>query len=355
MAGSEETPDFEQEEGGPVKNFLEHLEDFRWVLIKSVVAVGVAMMLCLMGANYVIEVIKWPMTHEKMTYTGSNPVVQAATFTYNLLPCATVSYPGTNRIVVVSFGTNQLGKFELSTEQQAGLNLGTNRFVAVEVKPVTLGTNQVLGWRAVDDPGVEHAAERMQINLVNLNPAGGFFVAFQVAMYGGMVLAGPFVFYFIATFVFPALKINEKKHIYRAMIVGAGLFVVGVSFCFFVLMPVALSASQMYSQWLGLGAYEWRAEDYISFVCKFMLGMGLGFELPVVILTLVKLGVLNYRLLRSMWRYMIVINLILGAVLTTPEVITQVLMAVPLYLLYEITVWIAWYWEWRDRKRGLNF
>jgi len=73
-----------------------------------------------------------------------------------------------------------------------------------------------------------------------------------------------------------------------------------------------------------------------------------------VILTLVKIGVLNYRMLRSMWRYMVIINLILGAVLTTPEVVTQVLMAVPLYLLYEITVWIAWYWEWRDKKPAAN-
>jgi sec-independent protein translocase protein TatC len=136
------------------------------------------------------------------------------------------------------------------------------------------------------------------------------------------------------------------------LFIGGGLFLIGVSFCYFVLMPVALAASQMYSQWLGLGAMQWRAEEYISFVCKFMLGMGLGFELPVVILTLVKIGVLNYRMLRSMWRYMIVINLVLGAVLTTPEVVTQVLMAVPLYMLYEVTVWIAWYWEWRDQKRA---
>ena len=75
------------------------------------------------------------------------------------------------------------------------------------------------------------------------------------------------------------------------------LFLVGVAFCYFILMPVALAAAQMYSQWLGFGALQWRAEDYISFVCKFMLGMGLGFELPVVILTLVKIGVLNYRML----------------------------------------------------------
>jgi sec-independent protein translocase protein TatC len=136
------------------------------------------------------------------------------------------------------------------------------------------------------------------------------------------------------------------------LFIGGGLFLVGISFCYFLLMPVALAASQMYSNWLGLGAMHWRAEEYISFVCKFMLGMGLGFQLPVVILTLVKIGVLNYRLLRSMWRYMIVINLILGALLTTPEVITQVMMAGPLYGLYEITVWIAWYWEQPDRAKA---
>src|SRR5208337_1237466 len=135
---------------------------------------------------------------------------------------------------------------------------------------------------------------------------------------------------------------------------GVGLFLAGVAFCYFALMPVALSAAQLYSQWLGFGAFQWRAEDYISFVCKFMLGMGLGFELPVVILTLVKIGVLSYSTLRGMWRYMIVINLILGAVLTTPEVVTQVLMAAPLYLLYEITVWIAWYWDRQEKKRAVS-
>jgi len=173
-----------------------------------------------------------------------------------------------------------------------------------------------------------------------------------VAFYGGMVLAAPIMLYFIADFVFPALRFKERKYIYRAIFIGGGLFLLGVSFCYFVLMPVALSASQMYSQWLGLGAMQWRAEEYISFVCKFMLGMGLGFELPVVILTLVKIDILSYATLRKMWRYMIVICLVLGAFLTTPEVITQVLMAGPLYLLYEVTVWIAWYWDQPDRPKA---
>ena len=116
-------------------------------------------------------------------------------------------------------------------------------------------------------------------------------------------------------------------------------------------MPIALAASQKYSQWLGFSAYQWKADEYISFVCKFMLGMGLGFEMPVVILTLVKIGVLNYRILKAGRRYMIIINLVLGAILTTPEVITQIIMFLPLQFLYEISIWVAWYWERQEKKR----
>ncbi len=315
-------------EGGPVKTFLEHLEDFRWVLLKSIVALFVGMLICLIGANHVVSIIKWPLAHA---------------FQYHTV---------TNQTVVVSIGTNHVGNFQLTPEQEKSLNLGTNRFVAVTVEPVTLGTNQVLGWRVSSNPAAVDAARRMNVELVNLSPAGGFIVAFQVGLYGGALLASPFIFYFIASFVFPALKIRERKYVYRGLGIGVGLFLTGVAFCYFALMPVALAAAQMYSNWLGLGALQWRAEDYISFVCKFMLGMGLGFELPVVILTLVKIGVVDYALLSKARRYMIVINLILGAVLTTPEPITQIVMFVPLQALYELTVWIAWYWDQADKGRA---
>src|SRR5262249_44653026 len=160
-----------------------------------------------------------------------------------------------------------------------------------------------------------------------------------------------FIFYFVAGFIFPALKMKEKYFVYRGLGFGFVLFALGVCFCYFILMPVALPASALYSNWLGFEANQWSAVDYISFVCKFMLGMGLGFQMPVVLLTLVKIGVLSYATLSKMRRYMIVINLVLGAVLTTPEVITQIMMALPLQLLYEVSVWVAWYWERRDRKR----
>src|SRR5436189_34998 len=112
---------------------------------------------------------------------------------------------------------------------------------------------------------------------------------------------------------------------FRTVRMGFGLFLfaLGVCFCYFILMPVALAASVLYSNWLGFEANQWRAEEYISFVCKFMLGMGIGFQMPVVLLTLVKIGILSYAGLSKMRRYMIVINLVLCALLTTPVVYTQ--------------------------------
>jgi sec-independent protein translocase protein TatC len=315
-----------EEEGGPIKSFLEHLEDLRWVLIKSGVAAGVAMLGCLLGGNYVVRVLEWPLTRAPVRHSAKTQTVR------------------------VLFGTNQLSVLQVATNDPLASLVGTNPLVRLELMPVLQGTNQVLEWRALDDS--DRPVEKgLPIQIINLSPAGSFVVATKVAFYGGLVLASPFIFYFIASFVFPALRMREKKYVYRGLGFGAGLFALGVCFCYFILMPVALAASVQYAEWLGFTANQWRAEDYVGFVCKFLLGMGLGFELPVVVLTLVKIGVLNYRMLAAGRRYVIVVSAVLGAVLTTPEVITQILMAVPLYMLYETCVWIAWYWERQDKKR----
>ena len=336
-----------EEEGGPVKSFLEHLEDLRWVLIKSCAAAGVAILACLLAGNYVMQVLFWPLHH--------NPAVTAAPVVGNYVRHVLGMKPlevsrATPQPQTVRFflGTNQLSELRLPADSSLIPIVGTNRMVRVDLLPAMQGTNRVLAWQAQADP--DPPAPGLNIQIVNLSPAGSFIVATKAALYGGLVLASPFIFYFIACFVFPALKLREKKYIYRGLGFGAGLFMVGVCFCYFILMPVALGASIQYAEWLGFTANQWRAEDYVSFVCKFLLGMGIGFELPVVVLTLVKIGVVGYRTLAAGRPYVIVISAVLGAILTTPEVITQVLMAIPLYGLYEICIWIAWYWERKDKK-----
>lgn len=325
MAHDPDAEHVDEIEGGPVKSFLEHLEDLRWVLVKSGSTAAVAMLVCLLAGNYLVRVLEWPIHRAHPLHLGNT------------------------RTVSITFGTNELTRFPVSTNSPFSAFVGTNRFAQLEIVPITIGTNQVLGLAPKPGPEIEPG---LGIQIINLSPAGSFIVATKVAFYGGLVISAPLILYFIAQFVFPALRMIEKKYVYRGMLFGGGLFMAGICFCYFVLMPVALAASVQYSDWLGFSAYQWRAEDYIGFVCKFILGMGLGFELPVVVLTLVKIGVLSYETLARSRRYVIVIVFILGAVLTTPEVVTQVLMAFPLWFLYELTVVVAWYWAQPDRAKA---
>src|SRR5215471_16558435 len=100
----------EEQEGGPAKSFLEHLEDLRWVLIKSIATLAVAMFVCLLAGNYVVAIIKWPLSRTK------------------------VRYPATNQVVTVRLGESRLGVYQLTPEQQKTFSLGTNRFVAVQIE-----------------------------------------------------------------------------------------------------------------------------------------------------------------------------------------------------------------------------
>lgn len=330
--GEEDRPESEfhhDDEGGPVKSFLDHLEDLRWVLIKCVVGIAILMLVCLIAAQHVLSVITWPLKRADKHRTA----------------------PTTTQLVWLA-GTNTLGTSTPGTNflQQLGVTNGAR--IGFDLVPKLVGSNLLLTVEVLTNDVRLDKIKPKGTELVNLSPVGGFWVAFQVALYGGIVIAAPYLIYVLGGFLLPALKFKERKYVLRGFAIGSGLFMMGVFFCYFLLMPLALRASFQYSEWLGFSADQWRAEDYVSFVCKFMLGMGLGFELPVVVLTLVKIGVVDHAKLKALRRYMIVVNLFLGAILTTPEVITQVLMFIPLQGLYELSVWIAGYWEMDERAKA---
>lgn len=329
MADPTEVPrpenDEDEEGGGPVKSFLEHLEDLRWVLVKSGATVLIAMVVCLLAVNQLVTVLKWPL---ERAHRLNRPHQQQVEF---------------------YMGTNRLGRFASTNDWLAPLSLGSNRVVRFQIAPILVGGEAVLALRPSTAPVADEGSGP---GLIFLDPAAPFISSLHLAFFAGLLIASPFVFFFIGQFVVPAMKIKEKKYFSRAMGIGVALFLTGVSFCYFGIMPLALRAAEAYSLWMGVTMPDWRAETYFSFVVKFMLGMGLGFELPVVLLALVKIGILDYKKLAGMRRYMIVVNLVLGALLTTPEVLTQVMMAVPLQILYEIAVWIAWYWEWKAKRQA---
>ena len=312
-----------EEGGGPVKTFLEHLEDFRWLLIKCSAAIGITMTVCLLGVNYLVKILEWPLERAALLSVDKRQYVS------------------------VMFGPKEIVNFRMDTNQIPGLVLGTNRFVELELVAVEQGTNTFLAIQQRKNSN--EAPGNKAKPLIYLDPVGPFINSLHLAFFGGALIAAPFVFYYIAQFLLPALRPRERKYFVKALMPAVLLFIAGVCLCYFVLLPLALRATEQYSLWMGVEMPFWRAEGYFGFVTKFMLGMGLGFEMPVLLLALVKIGLLDYKKLASFRRYMVLINLVLGALLTTPEIITQVAMFFPLQLLYEISIWIAWYWEQPDR------
>ena len=148
------------------------------------------------------------------------------------------------------------------------------------------------------------------------------------------------------------METRLRKYLWRASAIGAGLFVTGVSLCYFVLLPPILQANRQYAAWLGREVPQWPSGAYVGFICKLMFGVGAAFAMPVAWLTLVKIGVLDHRKLVGLRRYVIVVNLIVGAMATTPEVMTQITIFIPLQLVYEVSVWIAWYSEHQARSHA---
>jgi len=313
-------------EGGPVKPFLEHLEDLRWVIIKITIATLVGMTICLFAANAVVALLKWPLER------------------------AAHLYPDSRQHISVMLGPKEVLNFKLATNNLPAWPIATNRFVELELVPMQIGTNQILTVR-VRSTGEEVPSDKAK-PLIYQNPAEPFVNSLHIAFFGGLLLAAPLVTYFLVTFLLPALKAKERKYFLKAMLPAAMLFAAGVCLCYFLILPLALRAADQYSQWMGVEMPFWKASEYFGFCIKFMLGMGAGFEMPVILLALVKIGLLDYAKLAGFRRYMILINLILGALLTTPEVLTQVAMFVPLQFLYELTIWIAWYWEQPDRTHA---
>ena len=166
-----------------------------------------------------------------------------------------------------------------------------------------------------------------------------FTSALKLALWGGVILSFPFIVYFVGQFVFPGLKAVEKKIIYRCSGFVIVLFAAGVAMGYFLTLPVALKLMMWWNDYMGIKA-QWKLQSYLLFCTQLILAFGLVFQMPVIILLLGKMGLITSVQLRKYRRHMIVVMLVVAAILTPPDVFSQLLMGVPLILLYEICIWI---------------
>ncbi len=175
-------------------------------------------------------------------------------------------------------------------------------------------------------------------------------VSFRLAFYAGIVLSFPLLLYFLAEFVLPALTAMEKRFVLPAILVSFGLFLLGVIVCYYWLLPKTILFFFHDTKSLGWEA-AWTVQEYYSFVTRFTIGFGLSFELPVVVLALVRFGIVTYEFMRRTRPYAIVLIFILATIITpTPDILTLIAMSLPMCLLYESCIWIAWFMQRRTSK-----
>ncbi len=176
--------------------------------------------------------------------------------------------------------------------------------------------------------------------LITLSPAESFMTAFKVSIYVGILLSSPVIIYQIWAFVAPGLKTKEKRVVLYATIFTSLLFLGGVAFAWWLVLPRGLNFLLSYEN--SYFHAQIQASRYFSFVAMFMLGFGIVFELPALILTLARLGLVNSKQLAHNRRYAILAGAIISAALTpSQDAVSMIAMAVPFVLLYEISVQLS--------------
>ena len=170
------------------------------------------------------------------------------------------------------------------------------------------------------------------------SPFEGVYTYLKVGVFGGFIFALPVVVYQVWQFVAPGLYKTEQQVVYPLALASTSLFILGAAFCYYVMFPVAFP---FFLQVVDASA-SLSLSGYLSTVVKMMLAFGVCFQLPVGVFFLARMGLVDHHDMRRGFRYAVVGLFMLAALITPPEVLTQVLLAVPLVILYGLSIGVAW-------------
>ena len=264
--------------------FLEHLEELRWRILRAMAALIVGSILCFSFSDYLMDLLIQPYEE-----------------------------------AVLSIENEQ--KLDAITSVESFLK----------------------GMFYDNEPSVQADASIVEIpshrRLQALRPMTYFFISIQVALLGGLLIALPIIFLEIWKFIAPGLLKNERSLIIPIVSSSVFCFTLGGAIAYFLVLPMglrfflALEPPDMTSQWA--------ADEYVGFVIRLLFGFGLVFEMPVITLLLAKAGLITSKLMRQYRRYAIIGIFVVAAFITPPDPVSQLMMAMPLLFLYEISIWVC--------------
>ncbi len=353
----------EQSSAEDEKPFLEHLEDLRKMIFRVVITLLISMLLCFVFQKQLLSVLRRPIDQVwedqiQKTLPNKDHVKRAVSVEdwekAKKIERAASKLTDSDRLNFYQ----SLGDPDLAFHARCVALLRAAKALPNDrqedfIRKLKLDdelTQQVLAL-IESDPDTELNGRGDPKMMSSLKPTETFMLSMKLSFIAGIILALPLLLFFVLQFVLPGLHDNERKALWPALAIGSGLFLAGVCFAYFLVLPRALIFFTEWSAKIGV-ANDWRIGWYISFATNFTLLFGVAFELPVVVMLFVKLGLLSYDIMARTRRYAIVAIFVLAAFITpTPDAMTLTLMAAPMIFLYECCIWLAWLDRKKQRER----
>jgi len=336
---------------GLEKPFLDHLEDLRSMITKMVIVLIISTGACFILKDKLMEILRepievvWENSQKEKLPEGISPEVweQAKLIASH----SAALTPEQKKHYLEKFHNDDLSFYgECAAYYRAALAIPDEeqRKLFIENLPDTSDRARSTTLKLLEGgPNAVVGAKNNVVYMRSLKPTETFMLSFKLAFFAGVIVAFPFLLYFLLQFIVPGLKPSERKALWPALVIGFGLFLTGVVFCYVLVLPKALDFFYTYSQNMGV-ENEWRIGDYITFATQFTLIFGLAFELPVVVMTLVKLNILDFPTMSSTRSYAVVSVFLVAAIITpTGDALTLCMLAVPMCILYEICIWLAYF------------
>ena len=304
----EEPPEEEEEELGGAMTFLEHLEELRERLIKSLLGFGLATLFCLCFSgtlfNVMIKPFDWGIGNERQPIMNIKDKIA----------------PHLDRFIDTIKPHFFGGKDSDSSTEQTDLPKTETQTALPTDSSASISPKAARGYTNV---------------LTYHSPFEGFMVRIKLAIVGGIFLAFPILFYQAWRFIAPGLYKKEKRFIFPTVISAWFCFVTGGLFAYFFVLPIMVYFFGSFST-PDIPGF-WSTDRYFTNSLHIMLAFGVVFEEPVVILLLAFVGLIRYRHLKKWRPYVIVGIFVVAAVITPPDPVSQTMCAIPLLLLYEIS------------------
>lgn len=343
------------------KPFLEHLEDLRIMITRIVITLLISMVVCFIFQRHLMDILRLPVERmwlaqlqEQLPHkedSAPQPLTVELWEEAKEVERAGAGLDAAQRELFFQALDPDLEFHARSvTLLRATLVLpedGREAFVGSLDVSADLKKQVLALLESEPSPEID---SRGNLRLMSaLRPTETFMLSMKLSFFAGIVVSFPLLLLYVLQFVLPGLHQHERKMMWPAMLVGFGLFLCGVCFAYFIVLPRALDFFFSWGGNLGV-SNDWRIGEYISFATRFTLLFGLSFELPVVVMVLVKLGLLSFETMQNTRSYAVVAIFVTAAIITpTPDAFTLILMALPMCILYEICIWLTWFDERRNR------